>query len=49
MERTHALSDISVASDNGNLSSKHHVGGALDTVDERLAAAVQVVKLRLGD
>merc|ERR1719239_1633536 len=44
-----ALANISVASDHGNLSCQHHVGGALDAVNQRLSAAVQVVKLGLGD
>lgn len=48
-ERTYALSNITVASDDGDLTSKHDIGGALDTIDERLAAAVVVVELGLGD
>ncbi len=37
---THSLANITVSSDNGDLSSKHDVGGTLDTVDKRLAASV---------
>ena len=44
-----ALADITVTGDNGNLSSNHNIGGTLDTVNEGLAAAVQVVELGLGD
>lgn len=43
------LTDITVTSDNGHLTGDHDVGGTLDTVDERLTAAVQVVELGLGD
>ena len=32
-----------------DLAGDHHVGGALDAVDERVAAAVEVVELGLGD
>ena len=32
----------------GDLARNHHVGGALDAVDQRLAAAVEVVELGLG-
>lgn len=44
-----SLSDISVTSDDGDLTGEHDVGGTLDTVDERLAASVKVVELGLGD
>ncbi len=44
-----ALADVAVAADDGDLAGDHDVGGALDAVDERLAAAVEVVELRLGD
>ncbi len=43
-----ALADISVASNNSDLAGNHDIGGALDTVDEGLTAAVQVVELALG-
>lgn len=43
-----ALANVSVAGNDGYFARQHDVGGALDTVDERLAAAVQVVELRLG-
>ena len=44
-----ALADVAVARDDRDLARDHHVGRALDAVDERLAAAVEVVELRLGD
>ena len=44
-----ALADVAVAADDADLAGDHDVGGALDAVDERLAAAVEVVELRLGD
>lgn len=44
-----ALADITISSNNSDLTSDHDIGGTLDTVDERLAAAVQVVELGLGD
>ena len=48
-EDTYTLADITEASDNSNLASQHDVGGALDTVDEGLAAAIVVVEFGLGD
>jgi hypothetical protein len=44
-----ALADVAVAADHGDLAGDHHVGGALDAVDQRFAAAVEVVELGLGD
>jgi len=46
---TYSLSDITVASNHNDLSSKHDIGGTLDTIDEGLAASVVVVELALGD
>ena len=43
------LADIAVAADQRDLAGDHDVGGALDAVDQRFAAAVEVVELRLGD
>jgi hypothetical protein len=43
------LTDITETGNNGDLSSNHNIGGTLDTVDERLAASVQVVELGLGN
>ena len=43
-----ALANVSVAGNDGYFARQHDVGSALDTVDKRLAAAVQVVELRLG-
>jgi hypothetical protein len=44
-----ALADVAVAGDDDDLAGDHHVGGALDAVEQRLAATVEVVELRLGD
>ena len=44
-----ALADVAVARDERDLARDHHVGRALDAVDQRLAAAVEVVELRLRD
>ena len=43
------LADITVTADDGHLAGEHDVGGALDAVRKRLAAAVEVVELGLGD
>ena len=43
------LADITETGDNGDLASNHDIGGTLDTVDQRLTAAVKVVKLGLCD
>merc|ERR1719481_1566468 len=40
-----ALAYITVASNNSNLSSQHHICGPLDTINKRLPATVQVVEL----
>jgi hypothetical protein len=45
---TYAFSDITEPSNDGNLASKHDIGGALDSVNKRLAAAVVVVELGLN-
>jgi len=44
-----ALSDVTVSSDDGNLSSEHDVGGTLDSIDQTFTASVVVVELALGD
>ena len=44
-----ALADVAVAADDRDLAADHHVGGAVDAVDQRVAAAVLVVELGLGD
>ena len=43
-----ALAHVAVAADQRDLAADHHVGGPVDAVDERVAAAVEVVELRLG-
>ena len=44
-----ALADVAVAADHGDLAADEDVGGAVDAVDQRVAAAVLVVELALGD
>ena len=44
-----ALAHVAVAAHHRDLAGHHHVGGALDAVGQRFAAAVEVVELRLGD
>ena len=44
-----ALSHVAEAADHGRLAADHHVGGAVEAVDQRVPAAVDVVELRLGD
>ncbi len=44
-----ALAHVAIARHNGHFAGNHHVGGALDAVHQALAAAIQVVKLALGD
>jgi hypothetical protein len=39
-----ALADITVASDDGDLSGNHDICGTLDAVDQRFSASVQVVE-----
>ena len=46
---TYSFANISIASNDGNLASKHDVSGTLNTINQRFAAAVVVVKLGLGD
>ena len=43
-----ALADVAVAADDGDLAADEDVGGAVDAVDQGVAAAVLVVELRLG-
>jgi hypothetical protein len=43
-----ALAHVAVAADHRDLARHHHVGGALDSVGQRLAAAVKIVEFRLG-
>ena len=40
-----ALADVAVAADDRELAGDHHVGAAVDAVDERVPAAVLVVEL----
>src|SRR6266702_5686975 len=43
------LADVAEARNHRDLARHHHVGTAADAVDQRLAAAIEVVELRLGD
>ena len=42
-----ALADVAVAAHHRDLAADHHVGRAVDAVDQRVPAAVEVVELRL--
>ena len=44
-----ALAYVAEAAHHSCLAADHHVGGPVDAVDERVAAAVEVVELGLGD
>ena len=44
-----ALADLAEAAHDGDLAAEHDVGGAVEAVDQRVAAAVDVVELALGD
>ena len=46
---TYTLANITEASNDSDLTSKHDIGGTLDTIDEGLAASVVVVELGLGN
>ena len=43
------LAHVAITADDTDLASDHDVGGALDSVQEGFAAAVEVVELRLGN
>src|SRR5262249_6546693 len=44
-----ALADVAVTADHDDLAGNHDVGGPLDAVRQRFAAAVEVVEFALGD
>ncbi len=44
-----AFADVAEAGDHRHLAGHHHVGAAANAVDQRLAAAIEVVEFRLGD
>jgi len=46
---SYSLSDVTVTSNNSDLTSEHDIGSTLDTVDEGLSASVKVVELGLGN
>ena len=43
------FADIAETGDHRDLAGHHHVGSSPNAVDERFAAAIQIVELRLGD
>ena len=47
--RGRAFADVAEARDHRHLAGHHHVGAAADAVDQRFAAAIEIVELRLGD
>ena len=42
-----ALAHVAVTANHADLARHHHVGGALDAVGQRFAAAVEIIELRL--
>ena len=44
-----ALADVAVTAHHRQLAGQHHVHRALQAIGQRLAAAVEIVELRLGD
>ena len=42
------LADIAIAQNHGDLAGHHHIGGALDAVNQRFTATIEVVKFGLG-
>ena len=43
-----AFADIAVAADHRDFAGNHHVQCAIDSVDQRIPAAVKIVELRFG-
>ena len=43
-----ALANVAIAADDAHFARHHHVRRALDAVGQRLAAAIQIIELRLG-
>ena len=46
---TRTLADIAITTDKGDLAAHESVGGAVQTIDQRVTNAVLVIKLRLRD
>ena len=44
-----SLANVTITADDSDFSSEHHIGGAIQPVDQRVAASIQVVELALGD
>ena len=42
------LPDVTVATNDGHLAGDHHVGGPIQSIDDRVTASVEVVEFRLG-
>ena len=45
---TYSLANVTETSNDGNLTSKHDIGSALDTIDKGFTATIVVVELGLG-
>ena len=43
-----SLAHVAITGNHGNLAGNHDVGGAFDAVNQRFAAAVQVVEFGFG-
>ena len=43
------LSDFTITANDNDLTGNHHICSTLDAIGQRFAAAVQIIKLRLGD
>src|SRR5207237_5529264 len=44
-----SLADFAVAADYRDLAGEHHVGGAIESIDHRVPAAIEVIELGLRD
>ena len=44
-----AFADVAVAADDRDLAGNHDVDGAVESVDEGVSAAVEVIEFRFGD
>jgi len=44
-----SLADVSISSNETDLSSNHDIGGSEDSVDQRVSASIDVIELALGD
>ena len=44
-----AFTNVAITANDGDLSRKHHIERAIQSVDQRMPAAVEVIELRFGD